>query len=40
MMHFIDYYVFENKGNSELDITAMMRKIAEKISISELNQRA
>lgn len=40
MMHFIDYYVFENTEDDEIDITTTMREIATKMNTSELNEPA
>ncbi|XP_055309647.1 uncharacterized protein LOC129573285 [Sitodiplosis mosellana] len=40
LMHFIDYFVFDDKENAEIDVTVSMRKISEKLNVSELNERA
>lgn len=40
LMHFINYFLFDDKENAENDVTIVMRKIAEKLNVSELNERA
>lgn len=40
LMHFIDYFIFGDKENSEIDLTITMRKISEKLNVSELNECA
>lgn len=36
MMYFIDYFLFENKNDNEAYITVTMRKLAEKLNVSDL----
>lgn len=38
LMHFVDYFLFEDKSNIENDITVTMRKIAEKLNISDSSE--
>lgn len=40
LMHFIDYFIFNDKENKEIDVTVAMRKISEKLAVSELNEIA
>lgn len=35
-MHFIDYYLFEDKENTEIDITVTMQKTADKLNVFDL----
>lgn len=36
-MHFIDYYLYEDKENAEIDITVTMQKVSEKLNICDLS---
>lgn len=37
LMHFIDYYLYEDKENAEIDITVTMQKVSEKLNICDLS---
>lgn len=34
-MHFIDYYLLEDKENKEIDLTVNMKKVSEKLNIAD-----
>lgn len=37
LMHFINYYLYDDVENPENDITVTMKKVAEKLNVSDLN---